>query len=172
MNKSILDPDTITLELADEPATIALAATLAGHVRTGDIIALSGELGAGKTTFARGFIQARREGPEEVPSPTFTLVQIYENAHNQNGPNENDHDAIYHFDLYRLTTPEEAYELGIEEAFVSGISLIEWPEQLGFLMPPERLEIKLDFTSESQARRAVLTGYKGWAARLKETGLG
>ena len=159
--------DSITLELADEPATLALAATLAGLTKTGDVIALSGELGVGKTALARGFIQAAHQHPEEVPSPTFTLVQIYEGGH----------DVIYHFDLYRLTDPEEAYELGIEEAFTNGISLIEWPEKLGPLIPRERLEIKLEFISNSplttlNSRRAVLTGHQGWATRLKEAGLG
>src|SRR5438132_8708462 len=98
-------------ELPDEAATAALAARIAALARPGDVIALAGELGAGKTSFARAFIRARtgRDGEvaEEVPSPTFTLVQVYELA-----------DAtIWHFDGYRLCDPEEAWELGIEDAF-------------------------------------------------------
>ena len=152
----------ITLHLADEAATLKLAATLAEHAKTGDVIALSGDLGSGKTTFARGFIQAKQKKAEEVPSPTFTLVQLYEA-----GP-----DTIYHFDLYRLSKSEEAYELGIEEAFVSGISLIEWPEKLGSLIPSDRLEINFEFAANPQARKIILSGSDRWASRLKEAGLG
>ena len=92
------------------------------------MIALKGELGAGKTTFARAFIRARGGG-EAVPSPTFTLVQIYEIGDV----------PIWHFDAYRLRDPDEAWELGIEDAFRDGISLIEWPERLGPLLPARRL---------------------------------
>ncbi len=88
------------------------------------MIALKGELGAGKTSFARAFI-ARGGGGDEVPSPTFTLVQIYELAEA----------GDLAFRLYRLREPEEAWELGIEDAFRDGITLIEWPERLGSLLP-------------------------------------
>ena len=97
----------VVIELPDEAATAALATRLARLVRRGDVIALKGELGAGKTVFARAFIQARAGGGEEVPSPTFTLVQVYEM------PDA----ALWHFDCYRLRDPEEAWELGIEDAF-------------------------------------------------------
>src|SRR6266852_4190236 len=119
-------------ELPDEAATAALAARLAALARPGDVIALKGELGAGKTTFARAFI-AGGGSREEVPSPTFTLVQLYERGDA----------AIWHFDGYRLRDPEEAWELGIEDAFNEGISLIEWPEILGPLVPARHLEITL-----------------------------
>src|SRR5205814_8845780 len=120
----------------------------------GAVVALSGTLGAGKTTFARGFIAARAGRPVEVPSPTFTLVQTYEFASG----------AIWHFDLYRLERADEAIELGIDEAFADGISLIEWPERLGGLLPGLRLDVRLVF--DGTGRRAVLAATAGWQARL------
>ena len=143
------------VELPDEAATAAFAARVSALAATRDIIALKGDLGAGKTTFARGFIRARG-CTEEVPSPTFTLVQVYELGAA----------AIWHFDLYRIKSPEEAWELGIEDAFSEGISLIEWPERLGPLLPPHRLEIELLFGDRPEARRAVLDPGEGWQARL------
>lgn len=149
------------LELPDEAATEALAASLASAARPGDVLALEGDLGAGKTVFARAFIRALGDGLEEVPSPTFTLVQTYEFAGG----------TLYHFDLFRLTDPEEAYELAIEEAFADGISLIEWPGRLGPLLPPGRLEIALDAGAAPTARRVTLTGVADWGRRLREAGL-
>jgi tRNA threonylcarbamoyladenosine biosynthesis protein TsaE len=143
------------IDLPDENATAGLAARLAAIARPGDAIALKGELGAGKTSFARAFIRARGGG-ETVPSPTFTLVQVYDL------PGA----AIWHFDLYRLRTPEEAWELGIEDAFGDGISLIEWPERLGTLLPADHLLIALDFADRPGARRAVLSGDGEWTRRL------
>jgi len=145
------------VELPDEAATAALAARISALAAAGDIIALKGDLGAGKTTFARGFIRGRG-GLEEVPSPTFTLVQIYELGAA----------AVWHFDLYRVTSPEEAWELGIEDAFAEGISLIEWPERLGPLMPPRRFEIEFLFGDQPEARRAVLGAGEGWRPRLEK----
>jgi len=144
-----------TIDLPDEKATGALAARLAGLARPGDVIALSGELGAGKTSFARAFIRARGGG-EGVPSPTFTLVQTYELADG----------AVWHFDLYRLRAAEEAWELGIEDAFRDGISLIEWPERLGSLLPARRLGVALDFGPAAAGRRATLGPGGDWQARL------
>ena len=154
----------LTLALADGEATAALSRRLAARVRPGDVIALSGDLGAGKTTFARAFINAlpdpdRAPGEaadEEVPSPTFTLVQIYRRQ-----PAD-----VWHLDLYRLEHPEEAYELGIEEALGQAILLIEWPERLGALLPRERLDIELRFAEAEGARTARVTGCGGWAERL------
>jgi tRNA threonylcarbamoyl adenosine modification protein YjeE len=146
----------IVVELPDEATTAALASRVAALVVPGDIIALKGDLGAGKTSFARAFIRACGDAHEEVPSPTFTLVQIY----------QTDAVAIWHFDLYRLEAAEEAWELGIEEAFASGVSLIEWPERLASLLPPRCLEITLDFGDHPDARRASLAGDARWRARL------
>ncbi len=147
------------IDLPDENATALLAARLATLAAPGDAIALKGELGAGKTTFARAFIRARGGG-EIVPSPTFTLVQVYDLPGG----------AVWHFDLYRLRQPEDAWELGIEDAFHDGISLIEWPERLGPLLPAGRLELAFDFGLAPTARRATLRGDGDWAARL--TGIG
>jgi tRNA threonylcarbamoyladenosine biosynthesis protein TsaE len=145
----------MTIALPDEDATAALAARLAVVARPGDVIALSGELGAGKTSFARAFIDARG-GDETVPSPTFTLVQTYDLPGG----------TVWHFDLYRLRAAEEAWELGIEDAFRDGISLIEWPERLGSLLPARHLLIALDFAATGGARRAALSGGGDWTARL------
>src|SRR5512147_2050849 len=120
-------PDSRAFDLPDLAATEALARRLAAVARTGDVIALHGDLGAGKTTFARAFIQARAgaAGEAEVPSPTFTLVQIYDLPSG----------AIWHFDLYRLTAAGQVWELGFEEALATAITLIEWPERLAALLP-------------------------------------
>lgn len=148
----------IAVNLSNEAATAALAARLAAIARPGDVIALRGELGAGKTAFARAFIRARNSADEEVPSPTFTLVQNYEAAGG----------AIWHFDLYRLTAADEIWELGIEEAFADGISLIEWPDRLGPLLPRHRLDITLEFGDQPESRRAVIDGAGTWCARLHD----
>ena len=145
----------VTIELPDESATAALAARLAALARPGDVIALNGELGAGKTSFARSFIRARGAA-EEVPSPTFTLVQTYQL------PDV----TVWHFDCYRLRDPEEAWELGIEDAFRDGISLIEWPERLGPLLPKRRLEIALLPGKLPEGRRAKIEAGPEWAERI------
>lgn len=144
-----------TIDLPDENATAALAARLAALAEPGDVIALKGELGAGKTSFARAFIRARG-GDEAVPSPTFTLVQSYDLPGG----------TVWHFDLYRLRASEEAWELGIEEAFSEGIALIEWPERLGVLLPAKHLLVALEFAATPGARRATLSGKGAWASRF------
>ena len=145
----------IVIELPDEAATAAFAADIAALARPGDVIALKGELGAGKTSFARAFIRARG-GLEAVPSPTFTLVQVYELGQG----------TIWHIDGYRLRHPEEAWELDIEDAFRDGISLIEWPGRLGHLLPSRRLEITLLPGAAPEARRAFADPGPDWAMRL------
>ena len=152
------DAQIFAVPLADERATSSLAARLAARARQGDVIALAGPLGSGKTSFARAFIAARSGAPQEVPSPTFTLVQVYAAG----GP------PIWHFDLFRLAAPEEAWELGIEDAFADGISLIEWPERLGPLLPAERLEIALAFAETIEARIATIAPSPSWEARVAE----
>jgi tRNA threonylcarbamoyladenosine biosynthesis protein TsaE len=143
----------LTLDLSDDAATAALGARLGAAARAGDVIALVGDLGAGKTTLARGLIR-HLTGPEtEAPSPTFTLVQTYQ------GPAF----SIWHFDLYRLENPGEARELGMEEA-VDGLALIEWPERLGRYLPAARLEVQLDFGV--QGRIARLVDFDDWSARI------
>jgi tRNA threonylcarbamoyladenosine biosynthesis protein TsaE len=147
------------LNLSNESATVRLAGQLAQMAHAGDVIALSGGLGAGKTRLARAFIGALMDEAEEVPSPTFTLVQTYESLAG----------SIWHFDLYRVDRPDEVFELGFEEALAEGISLIEWPERLRGMLPADRLEIALDLDpTNDQARIARLTGRGNWAKRLMD----
>lgn len=155
---------TVELALPDESATLAAARRLAAHLQAGDVVFLIGDLGAGKTTFARGVIGAlprvRDTGAgdteDEVPSPTFTLVQIYER---RPAP-------VWHVDLYRLTRPEEAEELGLDEALGEAITLIEWPDRLGRRVPANRLEIRLSYGATADARSLELAGFGSWAGRL------
>jgi len=148
----------LSLDLASESATTALAARIARVARAGDVIALRGELGSGKTSFARGFIRALGRIEEEVPSPTFTLVEVYEFADAAA--------AVWHFDLYRLGKSADVWELGLEEALGRGILLIEWPERLGPLLPRERLDVALAAGSSPMERRVRLDASPAWARRL------
>jgi tRNA threonylcarbamoyladenosine biosynthesis protein TsaE len=150
--------------VGDEAATEALAARLAAVARSRDVIALRGDLGAGKTVFARAFIRARMDPDEEVPSPTFTLVQVYEPAGRADA-------AIWHFDLFRLTAAEDALELGIEDAFGVAISLIEWPERLGEMLPASRLDVTLAYGPTAGSRRVRIEGDAAWRRRLREAGI-
>jgi tRNA threonylcarbamoyladenosine biosynthesis protein TsaE len=147
----------LVVDLPDEAATVGLARRLAGRARQGDVIGLEGALGSGKTSFARGFIRALGRGDEEVPSPTFTLVEIYSFAGKP---------PVWHFDLYRLRAAEEAWELGIEEAWSEGISLVEWPERLEALLPPDHLLVALSEGAGTGARVARLSASAGWVSRL------
>lgn len=148
---------SIHLDLPDQAATEALAVRLANLARRRDVLALEGDLGTGKTVLARAFVHARGS-TEEVPSPTFTLVQVYELAGT----------PVFHFDLYRLCNPDEAWELDLDDAFADGISLIEWPGRLEGGLPREHLlEVALRHAG-GDARRATLTGHGDWPPRLKE----
>ena len=148
------------VDLPDLAATAAFGRRLAGLLRQGDVVALKGGLGVGKTTLARAIVAGLSPEAEDVPSPTFTLVQTYPAALSD-GPAE-----LWHFDLYRLDRPDQVYELGIEDALAEGVSLIEWPELAAGLLPKERLlTIELQITA-GQARRAVLSGGAAWSDRL------
>ena len=120
----------------NEADTIAFAKEFAKTLKGNEIIALWGTLGMGKTVFARTIIQELSGRKEEVPSPTFTLLQTYDTPKGE----------IFHFDFYRLKNPEEAYEIGIEDAFESGICLIEWPEKIGKLLPKHTINIYFELT--------------------------
>ena len=146
------------LSLPDEAATAALARELARLARTGDVFALGGELGVGKTFLARAFIRSLGGGDIEVPSPTFTLHQAYELPHA----------TVHHFDLFRLSRPEETQELGLEDAVAGGITLIEWPERLGPLLPGDRLHVALAYGEKPDSRRVTLSGHGAWSGRLGE----
>ena len=150
------DSGRLTVTLADPAATAKLAAALARLLRAGDLIALEGDLGVGKTAFARALIRELTVADEEVPSPTFTLVQTYEAA---------DFD-IWHFDLYRLEKPEDAFELGIEDAMADAVMLIEWPDRLGRFLPRNRLVVRLEYADGESERIATISGSGDWRDRL------
>lgn len=155
--------ETVTIELAGLKATHKLAQCLAQIAKAGDVIALSGDLGAGKTEFARAFIRTLADPDEDVPSPTFTLVQTY----------ETDTVEIWHFDLYRLEHPEDVFELGIEEALHEAVSLIEWPDHMGTYIPRDRLEVRLSVTKGKNHRQAELVPHNtDWSERLRACGHG
>jgi len=149
----------LSLSLADEGATARLGAALAHRVRPGDVIALKGGLGAGKTALARALLRAASGAPElAVPSPTFTLVELYDTP---TGP-------IRHFDLYRLRDADEVAELGWDEARAEGAILVEWPERLGATLPANTLTIELAQGASADARVATLDLAGDWAARLAD----
>ncbi len=148
---------TRTIALPSQEATERLASALARVLLPGDVVSLGGDLGAGKTTLARAVIRALTADPdEEVPSPTFTLVQTYDTPSG----------AVWHFDLYRLCCPDEMLELGWDEAIGTAIVLVEWPDRLGPLAPADRLELTLAVTGPS-SRTAVLTYGKHWYNRCE-----
>lgn len=143
----------VTLALPSEADTTALGQRLARAAQAGDVILLEGPIGAGKSHLARAFIRERLGQDEDVPSPTFTLVQVY-----GAGPDE-----IWHADLYRLTHPDEVWELGLEDAFARAICLVEWPDRLGRQRPPGALAVRLEALGEG--RRATLEGGREALAR-------
>ena len=146
-----------TLTLPDPAAAEVFGARLGRLLRPGDVVALLGDLGMGKTTLARAAIRAALDDPEApVPSPTFTLVQTYDAPAC----------AIWHVDLYRLSEPDDAWELGLEEAFGAAATLIEWPERLGKGLPAGRLHITL--TELGEGRLATLDAGDPWRTRMTE----
>ena len=143
--------------LADDAATQALAGRIAALARRGDVILLEGGLGSGKTSFARGFLRALGV-EEEVPSPTFTLVQSYALPGLD----------VTHSDLYRLADESEVVELGLDEAWCHGALLVEWPDRAPGLWPEERLAVRLELPpgSPGDARQVWLRGTGRWASLL------
>ena len=132
----------VHLTLASPDDTCALARCLAEDLRPGDVLLLSGGIGAGKTHFARCMIQALQDTPEDVPSPTFTLVQEYQTRRG----------ALWHADLYRLSGPDDVIELGLIDAFDTAICIVEWPDRLGDLAPANALVIRFSDTLEPEVR--------------------
>ncbi len=149
------------LPLADEAATIALGRAMGAQLERGDLIALQGVLGAGKTTLARAIIRARLGEETPVPSPTFTLAQIYQ------APDL----AICHADLYRLDDQAEIRELGLEEALASGALVLEWPEKMGAELPCNRVHLQLVLQGEAETRLArIWTASTRWQRKLAAWG--
>ncbi|WP_316858757.1 tRNA (adenosine(37)-N6)-threonylcarbamoyltransferase complex ATPase subunit type 1 TsaE [uncultured Cohaesibacter sp.] len=155
-------PWLFTFDALDEQASLALAADLAPLLIRGDVLALDGDLGMGKSTFARALLRARAEDPLlEVPSPTFTLVQSYTMSGEQNEL------EIHHFDLYRISDFEELYEIGFEDATETGCVLVEWPERAEELLPEDCLWLHFTPGTEDTHRCLVLSGSRNWGERLE-----
>jgi len=150
------------IHLTDATAPRRLRAALAPLLEPGESVLLYGPLGMGKSTLARGLIRALTRPDEDVPSPTFTLVQFY--------PSD---PPVAHFDLYRLTRPEEAFEMGLDEALDEGCAVIEWPERLGDdldrALGPDRLEINIEEAGD--ARAATVSGAGSWKAKIADVRL-
>lgn len=149
-NPVMTDAYALHLTSSSPEQTAAIAARLGGGLVAGDVVLLSGPVGAGKSLFARALIQARLAALgryEDVPSPSFTLVQSY----------DLDTVELWHADLYRLSDPYDAMELGLEQAFEEAICLVEWPERLGGYRPASALHLTLEPGADPDARMLHLT---------------
>jgi tRNA threonylcarbamoyladenosine biosynthesis protein TsaE len=136
----------IEIVTKSEAETVDFAASFSALLKGGDAVFLWGDLGAGKSVFCRSIIRTLSGDPAlEVPSPTYTLVQMYTLQGN----------VLWHFDLYRLSTPDEIYEIGWEEALSGGIMLVEWPERLGGLLPARRIDVRLENIPQQPNQRKV-----------------
>ena len=155
---------SFTVTLPDEAATRRFATDIAGALERGDLVTLSGDLGAGKTTFARALI--RHLGGDdaiEVPSPTFTLMQSYELPRF----------TLIHADLYRVRSAAELAELGFDDVPDGAVTLIEWPDRAAGALPPDRLDIAFTLapTAGANVRNVRYTGYGTLAARAERIAL-
>jgi tRNA threonylcarbamoyladenosine biosynthesis protein TsaE len=149
----------ITYTAANEADMLGFGAKLASLLRRGDVLALTGDLGAGKTTLARGLIQSAFGHAEEVPSPTYTLVQTYDLPAYE----------LWHCDLYRLAKPDDVLELGVIDMESEIVSLIEWPDKMGRHLSVDALSVDIAFKGEG--REVTLSGPPQWGARLKGVNL-
>ena len=137
--------EPIVVGLPDLRATQRFAARLAPLLRAGDLVALDGDLGAGKSELARAVVRARARAEIDVPSPTFTLLQRYDLPGM----------TLIHADLYRLRAPSELLELGLDELLDEAALLVEWPARAGDLLPRLRLGLRLDIEADDARRLAI-----------------
>ncbi len=153
--------DPITVTVADEAGTVRLAEDVAAVLRSGDVLALSGDLGMGKSAFARALIRALADDPGlEVPSPTFTLVQPYESGRV----------PVAHFDLYRLGDPGELLEIGLDDAVRTGAALVEWPDRADGRLPPDTVHVAIAPGATQDSRVFRFAGARGdFLARLAQS---
>lgn len=138
-----MNTHSLAFDSPNERGTARVAAALGSTLSKGDVILLEGDIGTGKTLFARQMIQSLQTNPEDVPSPSYTLVQIYDTELGQ----------IWHTDLYRLSRPDDVVELGLPAAFQDEICLVEWPDRLGEYTPADALWIRFDLGAEADSRR-------------------
>lgn len=145
----------LSTSLADTEDTFAFAKRIAPLLKAGDVVALYGDLGAGKTTFSRALIRELAQDPDlDVTSPTFTLVLTYDGTDF----------PIWHYDMYRIEDESELEELAFEDT-IDGLAIIEWPVRMGDQLPTFRLDIQIEFTDTG--RLATLTGHgEDWKKRL------
>jgi len=153
-----MEPFSLHATLNSPEATNAFAAKLGARLWPGDVVLLDGPIGAGKTHFARALIQSVLTVPEDVPSPTFTLVQTYDTCRGE----------LWHADLYRLSHPDDVEELGLSEAMTDSICLIEWPDRLGSMRPESALSLDFSTMSDEYERAVTVTWLDDkWNERLR-----
>ncbi|MEP2029772.1 MAG: tRNA (adenosine(37)-N6)-threonylcarbamoyltransferase complex ATPase subunit type 1 TsaE [Paracoccaceae bacterium] len=150
--------NSLTTQTTGPQDTANVAMRLGQMLSSGDVILLSGDIGTGKTHFARHLIQSLQDAPEDVPSPSFTLVQTYQTRSGE----------VWHADLYRISTPGEIEELGLSDAFETAICLIEWPDRMGDAVPLDALFLHFDL-GEAETDRTLTFKWANdrWAKSLK-----
>ncbi|MDU9006036.1 tRNA (adenosine(37)-N6)-threonylcarbamoyltransferase complex ATPase subunit type 1 TsaE [Sedimentitalea todarodis] len=148
------------IPLQNPENTAQVAAEIGAKLVSGDTLLLEGPIGAGKTHFARHLIQSLQDVPEDVPSPTFTLVQTYDTTAGE----------LWHADLYRLTALDEIEELGLADAFETAICLVEWPDRLGDLAPPAALRLTFETDPSSETARTLTCVWSDskWPSKLEQ----
>lgn len=149
---------SMAISIINEQQTTALATAVAKQIAVGEAVLLSGELGVGKTYFAKKFLNALGIAESLVASPTFTLVNVYDT---NKGP-------LWHADLYRIKSKDEVLELGLEDAFSSSITLIEWPERADLHWPKDYLALSFEFSDDESARTITPQGFGTWGKKVNE----
>jgi len=146
------------IEINSPDQTANLAISLGQILKAGDCLLLVGSVGAGKSLFARALIQSLQDTPEDVPSPTFTIIQTYETKLGD----------LWHCDLYRISSPHEVIELGLDDAMATAVTLIEWPENLADLTPPDALTIRINDLGGDVRKLSFESTDSAWAAPLEK----